>query len=118
MNILIISSKEKSKTIDIVSRHKYVPIIRRSLLSAIEIIKHHRMFAIIIDNSAEDFDVLEFVLNLNDLGVNIPIYISKNDISDTNFQKVKEVYKNIDVLTFTKLENSINSLSNRKKMKI
>jgi hypothetical protein len=74
-NVLIISDDENSKTVKLILRHKLVPIIRRSILSAVYFLRHYDIMAIIIDKKNQNVDAIEFILNAREVACDIPIFV-------------------------------------------
>jgi DNA-binding NtrC family response regulator len=89
-NVLIISDDENSDTVKIILRLKLIPIIRRSILAAMEILRHGEIGAIIIDKENQNVDTIEFILNARDVVRDIPILVPEQyyDIEDWSLIKI------------------------------
>ncbi len=80
MNILVISDDENSSVVRFIYRNKLMPIIRRSILPALELIRHQNVSAIIVDKNHQNIDTLELILNIRDINKNIPIIVQEDSI--------------------------------------
>jgi hypothetical protein len=95
-NILVISDSENSQTIKTLSRLKLVPLIRRSILSAMELLRHHNISAVVIDKDNQNVDAIEFILNARDIIHDIPIFIP-NQFYEIRPDGITKLYKKIVV---------------------
>jgi hypothetical protein len=75
MNILVISDDENSTINKQINKKNVLPIIRRSIMSAMEVLKHHNIVAIIIDKEHQNVDTIELILNARDIVSKIPIFV-------------------------------------------
>lgn len=76
--VLILSTNKKSDLVETLFNLGYVPLVRQTILPALEMLRHHRFRAVFIDRNREDVDALEFILNVRDLDEKIPIFVIKN----------------------------------------
>jgi hypothetical protein len=74
-HILVITENENSPVIQMLFRMHIVPVIRRSITSAIKLLKHLHIAAIIIDKENQNIDAIEFILNARDINCIMPIFI-------------------------------------------
>lgn len=74
-HFLIISDNENSDIVRIVSSMKIIPIIRKTVLTALSLLRHHEITAIVIDKEYENVDALEFILNARDVDREVPIFV-------------------------------------------
>lgn len=75
LHILVITENENSDIVRTLLRHRAIPITRRSIQSAIDLLQHTNIIAIVIDREHKSIDSLEFILNVRDITEGIPIYI-------------------------------------------
>jgi DNA-binding NtrC family response regulator len=74
-HILVITDDENSQVIEMLLRLQVVPVIRRSIMSAINLLRHLSIIAIIIDKQHQDVDSIELILNARDVAGKIPIFV-------------------------------------------
>lgn len=74
-HILVITDDENSQVIEMLLRLQVVPVIRRSIMSAINLLRHLSIIAIIIDKQHQDVDSIELILNARDVTGKIPIFV-------------------------------------------
>ena len=89
-HILIITDNENSEIVRLLSRHQVVPVTRSSIMSAIDLLRHSKIIAIVVDKENQNVDTLEFILNARDVASDIPIYIPKQFQLDKNTRIIKE----------------------------
>ena len=90
---MIISDNENSEIIRKISKRKISTIVRRTILAAIDILRHYDLSAIIIDKENQQFDALEFVLNIRDIDRRVPIYIPQDILKNENWKPIKSIGK-------------------------
>jgi hypothetical protein len=73
--VIVITDNENSRIIRMLLRNKIIPIIRTSIISAMDILRHLDIRAIIIDKEHRNLDPIEFILNARDISADIPIFI-------------------------------------------
>lgn len=103
-NILVITDDENSKVVQSLMKQKIFPVIRRSIPSAIQILKHLKIQGIIVEDEHKNLDTLEFILNVRDVSENIPILISNR------YQKhkvIKQIKKFGQIEIFDETDNKI-----------
>jgi len=88
MNILVISDNENSGLIKQLNKKKAVPIIRRTIIAAMDILRHQDINSIIFDKQHRHIDVLEFILNVRDIDRKVPIYVPQEFLENENWSKV------------------------------
>lgn len=115
MNILVISDDENSNIIKFIYRNKLMPIIRRSILPALELIRHQDVSAIIVDKNHQHIDTLEFILNVRDINKNIPIIVQEDSIVPGD-KEVTRSMKNviIDDQCFEWFKKQLNNITKHK----
>lgn len=74
-HILVITNEENNPVIEMLLRLQIVPVIRRSIMSAINLLRHMHIIAIIIDKEHQNVDSIEFILNVRDVAGKIPIFV-------------------------------------------
>lgn len=74
-HILVITGNENSGIVRSLLKHNSIPVIRRSIQSAIELMQHLKVAAVVIVRDHNNVDSLEFILNARDISVDIPIYV-------------------------------------------
>lgn len=101
-NILIISNDENSDAIKLISRLKFIPIIRRSILTAIKFLRHNEIAAIVIDKKNQNVDAIEFILNASEVVRNVKIFVPAQlyDIEDWNLVKIHGIINLYDELNY------------------
>lgn len=87
-HILVVSDDENSALVKRVGKKHYIPLIRKSTIAVIDLVKRHDIEAIIVDLMMRNFDPIEFVLNIRDINKKIPIYIPQQVIDKKNWDIV------------------------------
>ena len=113
-HILVITDNENSDIVRMFLRHRVIPITRRSIISAIYLLRHLHIVAIIIDKELQNVDTLEFILNARDIAQEIPIFVpdtfnNKKDWVDVKDQVNVLVYNDENML----IKNTVNKLVNK-----
>lgn len=75
IHIMVITDDENCPIVRTLLRHRVVPIIRRSIVSAINLLQHLNITAIIIDKKHQNVDSIELILNARDVAGEIPIFV-------------------------------------------
>ena len=112
-NILVITNNENSETVKLISRLKLVPIIRRSILTAIEFLRHYEISAIVIDKTNQNVDAIEFILNAKDVARDVPIFVPAQmyEIEDWNLVQIHTIIRLYDDLNYPLEKELTNSIS-------
>ena len=112
-SVLIISDDENSKTVRMMSRFNLIPIIRRSILSAMEFLRHYEIVAIIIDKEHQNVDAIEFILNARDVARDTPIFVPEQfyEVEDWNLIRIYGKIALYDDMNYP-LDNEITKLLN------
>lgn len=85
-HILVITDDENSRIVRMLLRTDIIPITRRSIISAMDLLRHLDIGAIVIDKEHQEVDMLEFILNAKDVAGKIPILIPEQ------FQNTEDWY--------------------------
>lgn len=89
MNFLVLTNNTNSDTISRINKAKHFPFVCNSINSAANIIKHHSISGVVIDNEHQNIDTLEFILNVKELDSYInKILLPKEDSVDV-LEKLK-----------------------------
>jgi hypothetical protein len=112
-HVLIITDDENSDIVRMFLRHRIIPITRRSIISAIYLLRHLHIVAIIVDKELQNVDTLEFILNARDIAHEIPIFVpdtfnKKEDWADVKDQVNVLIYNDENML----IKNTVNKLVN------
>lgn len=105
-NVLVITDDENSKIVRTLLKYKIFPVIRRSIPSAIQILKFLNVGAIIIEDEHKSVDTLEFVLNIRDINLNTPILISNRYQKHKVINKIKNFGQ---IIIFDETDNNLDS---------
>ena len=89
-NVLVITDDENSKIVRTLLKYKIFPVIRRTIPSAIQILRVMNVSAIIVEDEHRCVDTLEFILNIRDVSANTPILISNRYQKHNIISKVKD----------------------------
>jgi two-component SAPR family response regulator len=103
-NFLVITDDENSKLIKTLLKLRVVPVIRRSISSAIQILRHLKIQGIIVEDEHKSLDTLEFILNVRDISEEIPIFISNRYQKHTTINQLKK-FSQIEI--FDETDNKI-----------
>jgi hypothetical protein len=74
-HVLVITDEENSPVVGMLLRLQIVPVIRRSIMSAMNLLRHISISTIIIDREHQDVDSIELILNARDIAGKIPIFV-------------------------------------------
>lgn len=113
MNILIIGDNEQSDIVKVVQRQKLVPLIRRSILATLEVLKHFDIEAIIIDNDYKGLDILELMLNIREINYDTPFIITLDKPIENSTALYKEIGFDLIMVQKKNLENTLKSFLNK-----
>lgn len=105
-NVLVITDDENSKVVRTLLKYKIFPVIRRSIPSAIQILRFLKVSAIIIEDEHKSVDTLEFVLNIRDINLNTPILISNRYQKHSVINKIKNFGQ---IIIFDETDNALDS---------
>lgn len=75
IHIMVITDEENCPIVRTLLRHQVIPIVRRSIMSAINLLQHLNIIAIIIDKENQNVDSIELILNARDVAGEIPIFV-------------------------------------------
>lgn len=103
-NFLVITDDENSKLIKTLLKLRVVPVIRRSISSSIQILRHLKIQGIIVEDEHKSLDTLEFILNVRDISEEIPIFISNRYQKHTTINQLKK-FSQIEI--FDETDNKI-----------
>ena len=113
-NILVITDDENSKIVRTLLRLKIVPIIRRSIPSAIQTLSHLNIEGIIVEDENKSIDTIDFISNVRDVSEEIPVFISNRYQKHSIIKKIKNRARiTIFDETDKQIENEIKSLVNQ-----
>lgn len=110
-NILVITDDENGRIVNVLLKRKINPIIRRSIPSALQLMRHLKFRGIIVEDEHKNLDTLEFILNVRDLNTEIPIFISNKYQKHNVIKKIQnlgmiEIFDETD----NKIENKLQSI--------
>lgn len=106
-HILIISADENSPLVKRLGKKSYLPLVRRSMNGVMDLVKRHKINAIIVDRMLSDLDPIEFVLNVRDVNEKIPVFFPEQEIDS---KKWELVYRFDGVFKFKNLDDLIHSI--------
>ena len=72
---MVIKDYEECRMLPTLLRHQVIPIVRRSIISTINLLQHLNINAIIIDKEHQNVDSIELILNARDVAGEIPILV-------------------------------------------
>jgi len=84
-SILIVTSDEQSELVEIMFNLGYLPLIRRKMYPALNMIRHKCVDAVFLDFDQMEIDALEFIINVRDLNSVIPVVIVDTPIDEKEF---------------------------------
>jgi len=110
-NFLVITDDENSKVVRNLIKQKVFPVIRRSIPSAIQMLRHLNIQGIIVEDEHKSVDTLEFILNVRDISRDIPIFISNKYQKHKVIRQIKN-FGQIEIFdeTDNKIEKKIKTL--------
>lgn len=73
--VLVLGEEERSELMEMLFELGYLPLMRKDILNALDKIRHEKCAAVFLDQSHEDVDVLEFILNVRDIDSRIPVIV-------------------------------------------
>ncbi|MBD3288558.1 hypothetical protein GF337_07125 [candidate division KSB1 bacterium] len=73
--VLILGNTKHKELKEILFDLGFIPIERRDMIQAIEMLHHERFVAVFIDYDHVEIDALEFILNVRDMKLSIPVII-------------------------------------------
>ena len=110
-NFLVITDDENSRVVQSLMKQKVFPVIRRSIPSAIQILKHLKIQGIIVEDEHKSLDTLEFILNVRDVSEEVPIFISNMYQKHKVINQIKSFGKiEIFDVTDNKIDKKIKSI--------
>lgn len=74
--VLVLDNPKKSILMDDLFEIGVIPITRTNISDAIKVLRHEQLRAIIINTRSIFDDVIEFILNIRDFNLNIPVIIA------------------------------------------
>jgi hypothetical protein len=80
--VLVVGSRSSSDASDLVFEAGLAPVVRETILSAIETLRKERFLALIVDGDTAEIDILELVLNVRDVDPGVRIYLLPGRRSD------------------------------------
>lgn len=106
-NFLVITDDENCRIVQTLVKQKAFPIIRRSIPSTIQLLKHLKVLGIIVEDEYKSIDTLEFILNVRDVTKETPIFISNK------YQKhsvIKQINQIGQIEIFDETDNKIDKI--------
>ena len=73
--VLVLSRDENSYVLESVFSIGLAPVVRDDMHEALDKIRHDRFAMIVVDRNRADVDVLEFILNVRDIDVELPVVV-------------------------------------------
>jgi hypothetical protein len=116
--ILIISDDENSLLVRRMGKMHFLPLVRKSTMAAIDLLKRHEISVVIVDRIPGIVDPIEFILNIRDFNTEIPIFLPDQIIDGKNREALNDCgskvysFKNLDDL----YKNVQESAAKQKKM--
>jgi len=89
--VLVITDNENSTTVRTLLRHKLIPVTRRSIISAIDLLRHFNIIAVVIDKEHQDVDILEFILNARDVSCTTPVFVPGRNRNNPAWNTIKDL---------------------------
>lgn len=115
MNVLILTEDSNSKTVKIVNKSKFLPLVCNTVLSSSDLIKHHLIDALIIDKIHRNADSLEFILNARELKCKAPIFVVKSKANENSINEIEINNLNVNVIEEENLLNNLTILKTQMK---
>lgn len=107
--ILIISDDENSHLVRRLGKRHYLPLVRKSMLAAMDLLKRHQISAVIVDRTPGNVDPIEFILNIRDVNSGIPVFIPVQILDGKNRTALHSCGPK--VYSFKNLNELINSIN-------
>lgn len=109
-NFLIITDDENSKIVQSLIKQKIFPVIRRSIPSALQLLKHLKIRGIIVEDEHKNIDTIEFILNVRDITKETPILVSNKYQKHSVIKKIQhlghiEIFDETDNMIDEKIKN-------------
>lgn len=73
--VLVLGTHKNKKLTDVLNEAGFEPIIRRTMLEALDKIRRRTFSAVVIDRDVTDVDLLEFTFNVRDYRSDIPVIV-------------------------------------------
>ena len=112
MNVLILTENTNSKTVSIINKSKFLPLLCNTILSSSDLLKHHSISAIVIDKQHQKVDSLEFILNVNELNSTIPILMINSGVNSEAIKKIEHIKLKVRIITEDELFEKLNMIKN------
>lgn len=100
--ILVLGVNHKSDLEETLFNLGFIPIFRKDILPALEILRHDRFKLVIMDLRSLNVDVLEFILNVRDVNSRIPVLVLGDSKSSLNHQDVLDQLNTFILIPKTK----------------
>ena len=113
MNVLILTENSNSKTVRIINKSKFLPLLCNTILSASDLIKHHNISAIVIDKNHRKVDSIEFILNAQDLNSAAPIFLINNG-GNKAIENIEPLLFTVTEITEDELLDKLKNIRNEK----
>lgn len=112
-SVFVFGNNSHSRLIEGLFEQGLTPILRRTMLPALEKIRHENFIAIFIDCNAVEIDILEFVLNVRDINSHIPIFVigkPANESENLSFLNLQNVFLLDDILLLKNVRKDMMSI--------
>ena len=86
--ILVLGINHQSDLGEIIFNLGFIPIFRKDILPALDILRHDRFKLVVMDLRRLDVDVLEFILNVRDINSRMPVLVLGDSTSCLNHQDI------------------------------
>jgi DNA-binding response OmpR family regulator len=73
--VLLLGSHKNKELTDALTEAGFEPIVRRTMLEALDKIRRRAFSAVVIDRDVTDVDLLEFTFNVRDYRPDVPIIV-------------------------------------------
>jgi hypothetical protein len=73
--VLVVSSQVETNLVDALVSIGFSPLVRESIQSALDGLRHEKFAAIVVNQKRAKVDVLEFILNVRDIDTEIPVLV-------------------------------------------
>ncbi|MBL1213329.1 MAG: hypothetical protein HND52_08235 [Ignavibacteriae bacterium] len=115
MNVLILTDDSNSNTVRIVNKTKYLPLVCNSVLSSSDLIKHHKIDALIIDKIHRNADALEFIINAIELNCKADFFVVKSKANENSINEIGRNKLNVNVINEDNLLQELIELKTKRK---
>lgn len=108
--VLVVSSQVETNLVDALISIGFSPLVRESIQSALDRLRHEKFAAIVVDQKRAKVDVLEFILNVRDIDTEIPVLVVGPLKSEPTYETLQRLYNTVILTEFESAESLAKSL--------